>query len=67
MYKYTTVQGDTWDIIAYKMTGSVYNMSDIMLANKDYLNVRQFSGGIILNIPKDLKDKSIIEISNPYN
>lgn len=49
---YTTVQGDTWDLIAYKTLGSEYLLPLLLEANQKYRKVVIFSGGIVLNIPE---------------
>lgn len=48
---YTTTQGDTWDLIAYRTLGSEYLLSLLLQANSKYRTVVIFSGGITLNIP----------------
>lgn len=49
---YTTIQGDTWDLIAYKTLGSEYLLPLLLEANQKYRKVVVFSGGIVLNIPE---------------
>lgn len=54
---YTTVQGDTWDLIAYKTLGSEYLLPFLLEENKQYRSVAIFSGGIKLTIPNvDISD-----------
>jgi phage tail protein X len=48
---YTTTQGDTWDLIAYKKMGSEFYMSDLIDANPSYAEIVIFSAGIVLTIP----------------
>ncbi|MDX8367786.1 tail protein X [Cytobacillus sp. IB215665] len=55
---YITVQGDTWDIIAYKQLGSEYSLPILLEANKEHRSTVIFSGGIKLDIPK--VDTSIV-------
>lgn len=64
--KYVTIQGDTWDNIAYKVAGNVYAMSDIMRANKQYLGTLIFNGGIELDIPDNINDSNFIKVSSPW-
>lgn len=64
--KYVTVQGDTWDSIAYKTVGSEYAMVEIMKANKEYLGTLIFNGGVELDIPESAKKANIITISSPW-
>lgn len=51
MNSYTTVQGDTWDLIAYRLWGSEYLLPLLLEANPKYRDVIIFDGGIILNVP----------------
>lgn len=48
---YTTVQGDMWDMIAYKEMGSVDYTDDLMNANSSLLGYFSFPSGIVLTIP----------------
>jgi phage tail protein X len=48
---YTTIQGDTWDHISYKVYGKDKYSKDLMRANPKYLNVVFFSGGTLLICP----------------
>lgn len=50
--KYTTVSGDTFDNIAYKMYGDEKHAISIIEANIYFAEVIIFSGGVELNIPK---------------
>ncbi|CEG29794.1 Phage Tail Protein X [Bacillus sp. B-jedd] len=49
---YTTLQGDTWDLIAYRTWGSEYLLPLLFEANYKYRTVVIFPGGIVLNIPE---------------
>lgn len=49
---YVTVQGDTWDKIAYETLGSEYLLPILLEANSAHREVYIFSGGITLNIPE---------------
>lgn len=51
MTTYKTVQGDTWDLISYRVYGTGNIMSELMKANPKYMNVGVFSAGVVLNIP----------------
>lgn len=54
MRKYRTQQGDTWDLIAFRMypkLGAEKLMSELIEANSDYVNIVIFPANIILNIP----------------
>ena len=48
---YTTVQGDMWDMIAYKEMGSVDYTDVLMNANCSLLRYFSFPAGIELTIP----------------
>lgn len=48
---YTTIQGDTWDIIAYKLFGVESRMLQLMQANPDYISTVIFSAGVSLAVP----------------
>lgn len=58
---YTTVSGDTFDIIAYKMYRDEKQALSIIESNIEYANVVIFSGGILLNIP-EVKTVSTINL-----
>lgn len=51
MTTYTTKQGDTWDLIAFRLTGSNDQTPALMLANPEYTNLFIFSAGVTLNVP----------------
>lgn len=52
MNTYTTVQGDTWDMIAYRTMGSCDYVDQLMNANQQYIDIFIFSAGITLQIPE---------------
>ncbi len=54
---YTTVQGDMWDSIAYKLYGDVNAVDALISANPEYRKVYIFSAGIVLNVP-DIEEKT---------
>ena len=49
---YTTIQGDTWDGIAYKALGSEYYMTNLIEDNPDHRERVIFPAGIALTIPE---------------
>lgn len=51
MAKYTTIQGDHWDMIAKKVYGSELHASFLMANNYPYLDVYEFDSGVVLNCP----------------
>ncbi|WP_375104052.1 tail protein X [Paenibacillus sp. RS8] len=48
---YTTVQGDTWDGIAFKVYEQASLMTLLINANPEYVSTVVFSGGVSLNVP----------------
>ncbi|WP_243128383.1 tail protein X [Clostridium chromiireducens] len=48
---YTTVQGDTFDMLSYRAYGDEFKAHYIIQANPNYANVLVFSQGIELTIP----------------
>lgn len=52
MKTYTTVQGDMWDMIAYKALGSTALTDELMMANRRYLDFYTFPAGIVLTVPE---------------
>ncbi|MDE7064035.1 MAG: tail protein X [Desulfovibrionaceae bacterium] len=51
MTAYTTIQGDTWDGIAFRLWGREHLMSALLRANPDHADVLIFPAGIILTVP----------------
>lgn len=48
---YTTVQGDMWDSISFKVYGSCMYMNVLMENNPEYRDVQFFSAGIEIEVP----------------
>jgi len=48
---YLTIQGDTWDGIAFKQYGSERHMNLLMNANPPHIRTVIFSAGVELTIP----------------
>lgn len=48
---YTTIQGDTWDMIAKKVYGAERYLDYLMASNFPLLNYFVFPAGVELNIP----------------
>lgn len=63
MNSYTTVQGDTWDLIAYKLWGSEYLLPLLFDANPKHANTLFFKAGVVLNVP-DIEEETD-EIDRP--
>ena len=48
---YTTIQGETWDQIAYKVYGGEEYAAFLMANNYPYLDILVFSAGTVLSTP----------------
>ena len=48
---YTTIQGDVWDLIAYKLYGDEKYMKNLIEANWKHIDIVVFSSGTVLNVP----------------
>lgn len=48
---YTTVQGDKWDGISYKMYGDTRFADELINANPQLRKIYVFSEGITVNVP----------------
>lgn len=48
---YKTIQGDTWDLISYRVYGDESHMSTLIEANEKYLDIAVFPQGTILTCP----------------
>ncbi|MBM7592251.1 tail protein X [Brevibacillus fulvus] len=51
MNTYTTVQGDTWDGISFKLFGTDKHMPRLIAANPAYAETAIFSSDVVLKIP----------------
>lgn len=51
MRKYRTIQGDTWDMIAYREYGNENLVSVLITANEEYCDYVKFPAGIIIDVP----------------
>ena len=52
--KYRTIQGDTWDIIAYreyKNIGGERLLHELINVNPEYVDTVIFPAGVVLNVP----------------
>lgn len=52
MRTYTTIQGDMWDSIAYKVYGNEKYMGLLMKSNLQLLDIFIFSAGTLLSVPE---------------
>lgn len=55
---YTTIQGDTWDIIALKVYGNERYMSDLLKANPRYIDTMFFGAGVEIVCP-DIEQNAV--------
>lgn len=51
MSSYVTIQGDTWDIIAFVQYGDEMQMHWLIEANPEHRETVIFSAGVVLDIP----------------
>lgn len=51
MSSYRTIQGDTWDMICYRLTGSTSKVDQLISANQDHIGTYIFPADIILRVP----------------
>ena len=49
---YTTVQGDMWDAISYRVYGTSDYADRLMWANRQYLDYFLFPAGVVLILPE---------------
>lgn len=49
---YTTIQGDTWDGIAFRLWGEERHMHRIIEANPEHADTLIFSAGVLLLLPQ---------------
>lgn len=49
---YTTIQGDKWDGIAYKVYGDTKFTDVLIEANIEYRDIYIFSSGVVLEVPE---------------
>ena len=48
---YTTLQGDAWDAIAYRLWGEERLLMVLVEANPEYLDMVTFPAGVTLRVP----------------
>lgn len=49
---YTTISGDTWDIVAYKVYGNEMYMDKLLKANLEHKDTYIFPAGVVLALPE---------------
>ena len=58
MNTYITVQGDTWDLISYKVYGTSRHIGLLMENNYDLLDTFMFGAGIEIMVPELTEDQT---------
>ncbi len=58
MNTYITVQGDTWDLISYKVYGTSRHIGLLMENNYDLLDTFIFGAGIEIMVPELTEDQT---------
>ena len=48
---YTTMQGDAWDAIAYRLWGEERLFMELIKANPEHLDTVLFPAGVVLTVP----------------
>lgn len=62
MANYTTMQGDTWDGIAYKLYQDESYMTDLMKLNPDLTQTVIFSAGVVLSLPEVVEPQQATDL-----
>mgnify|MGYP002740472077 FL=1 len=65
MTKYSTIQGDMWDLIAYKVYGNERYINLLLEANQEHRNTAVFSAGVVLACP-DIPPDTLPEFLPPW-
>lgn len=52
MRRYTTVLGDTWDLIAYQLYGNEHLLSALIEANPQFRKMVIFSADMVIKVPE---------------
>lgn len=52
MGQYKTIQGDTWDIISYRVYGDEHYVAELIEANHEHRGVVLFPAGVVLTTPE---------------
>ena len=62
--KYTASLGDTWDTVAYKVSGDEFACDALRKANRPYSYALVFAGGESLIIPQGISESRTTEASS---
>lgn len=49
---YTTVSGDTWDVISFKNYNDEHFVSELMEQNWQHINTTVFKAGVSITVPE---------------
>ena len=66
MNTYITVQGDTWDGIAFSQLGSTAYTDRLMMQNPAYLTRCIFPAGIVLTLPEREAEPAVSPTLPPW-
>lgn len=64
MSSYTTITGDTWDMVSLRVYGSEQYIKTLIEANATHIKTAVFTGGIVLNVP-DLTTAQKVSSNTP--
>ncbi len=61
---YTTISGDTWDLILYKVNGqgAEFQMDQLIAKNPEHRNRVFFPAGVVLKLPRCQKIQNKQEV-----
>lgn len=51
MDTYSTISGDTWDLICFKCYGNEWVMDTVMRANPHLIDISKFNAGTVIRLP----------------
>ena len=63
---YTTVQGDAWDSIAYKLFGDEMQLQSILALNSDLADILIFPADVKIKVPTTASKKIKTIIGVPW-
>lgn len=63
---YTTIQGDAWDTIAYRLWGEERHMDRLIQTNVDHADVLIFPAGVKLFVPDAPARRSYLKELPPW-
>lgn len=63
---YTTIQGDVWDMISYKVYGDEAHISNLIAANYRHKDTAVFPAGVELTIPELPPEARYAELLPPW-